>query len=402
MENAAEVRVSVRLASGKEVTELSARPCDTVRSLKKRIHSAEGTPVAQLRLLSGHALLSNKQTLEEAGIRDGTILQLVRMMPPEEPAPVVGTTTGNGIVILDLDEYANASYEPTEDEIDEYAEWLGMDPDKDASLLWIAREGLKMPVQPPWRACETADGYPFFFNFATGESTWDHPIDEVQRRKYKGLKAARLEQAQLAQARSTAQSQPAGRLTKWGPWKAERGRWVMRSFSDLSEEGEDVQTPRTSEPTGFLEEASLLEHPSESADAFPQIRVTKRGKQRRRHTADKRGRGIGWAAAERGFKGDEEAILPASPSMPSASSRQDGSEEEEEEEDQRKSEELLEAWEAIRSRAVPVPGSPAKVLEAGWLAWNQEAARREPGAALCLAFGASPPVEEDSLPWPGA
>lgn len=30
-------------------------------------------------------------------------------------------------------------------EVIEYARWLGMDPDNEEELLWIAREGIKVP-----------------------------------------------------------------------------------------------------------------------------------------------------------------------------------------------------------------------------------------------------------------
>ena len=43
-----------------------------------------------------------------------------------------------------LEETIDPLYEPSENEVIEYAEWLGMDPHFDKDLLWIAREGLKV------------------------------------------------------------------------------------------------------------------------------------------------------------------------------------------------------------------------------------------------------------------
>ena len=43
-----------------------------------------------------------------------------------------------------LEEEIDPLYEPSENEVIEYAEWLGMDPHFDKDLLWIAREGLKV------------------------------------------------------------------------------------------------------------------------------------------------------------------------------------------------------------------------------------------------------------------
>lgn len=43
-----------------------------------------------------------------------------------------------------MEEEVDPGYEPGQKEIDEYATWLGMDPEADKELLWIAREGLKV------------------------------------------------------------------------------------------------------------------------------------------------------------------------------------------------------------------------------------------------------------------
>jgi hypothetical protein len=51
-------------------------------------------------------------------------------------------------------------------EIREYAGWLGMDPDVDHEILWIAREGLKAPLPKDWKACKTEDTDEiYYFNF---------------------------------------------------------------------------------------------------------------------------------------------------------------------------------------------------------------------------------------------
>ena len=57
---------------------------------------------------------------------------------------------------------------------------LGMDVLKDKDLFWIAREGLCAPLPKHWKPCKTTDTEEiYYFNFATGESIWDHPCDEV-------------------------------------------------------------------------------------------------------------------------------------------------------------------------------------------------------------------------------
>jgi hypothetical protein len=56
-----------------------------------------------------------------------------------------------------LEEELPENYEPTEEEILEYAKWLGMDLEADQDLFWIATEGLKAPLPENWKPCKTAD-----------------------------------------------------------------------------------------------------------------------------------------------------------------------------------------------------------------------------------------------------
>ncbi|KAL4445041.1 hypothetical protein ABPG74_018769 [Tetrahymena malaccensis] len=76
------------------------------------------------------------------------------------------------------------NYEPTEEEIIEYASYLGMDIENEKELLWIARSGLKAPLPQGWKPCQTQDEEIYYFNFDTGESRWDHPCDEQFRKLY--------------------------------------------------------------------------------------------------------------------------------------------------------------------------------------------------------------------------
>ncbi len=56
-----------------------------------------------------------------------------------------------------LEEELPENYEPTEEEILEYAKWLGMDLEADQDLFWIATEGLKAPLPENWKPCKTAE-----------------------------------------------------------------------------------------------------------------------------------------------------------------------------------------------------------------------------------------------------
>ena len=117
-----------------------------------------------------------------------------------------------------LEEEVDPSYEPTQDEVLEYARWLGMDTDADSDLLYIAREGLKAPLPENWKPCKTADTEEiYYFNFVTGESTWDHPCDQV-----------RASQGATAGIRLSTSSEQVRRSS------CVVGRWVCRRSSSPS------------------------------------------------------------------------------------------------------------------------------------------------------------------------
>ncbi|KAI8832339.1 hypothetical protein BJ741DRAFT_536193, partial [Chytriomyces cf. hyalinus JEL632] len=100
-------------------------------------------------------------------------------------------------------------YEPKQDEVIEYAKFLGMDVSRDQQLFWIARESLKAPLPKEWKpwfsvqhaatnstltkmgknflfvpTSKSANGDIYFFNFTTGESSWEHPCDDHYRQLY--------------------------------------------------------------------------------------------------------------------------------------------------------------------------------------------------------------------------
>jgi centrosomal protein CEP164 len=84
-----------------------------------------------------------------------------------------------------LEEEIDPNFVPSESEVAAYAKWLGMDMDKDQDLFWIAREGVLAPLPKDWRPCRTKDTEDiYYFNFNSGESTWDHPCDSKYQRMY--------------------------------------------------------------------------------------------------------------------------------------------------------------------------------------------------------------------------
>ncbi|NXG01115.1 CE164 protein, partial [Sakesphorus luctuosus] len=85
---------------------------------------------------------------------------------------------GNQLI---LEEVYNDSYVPDEQEIRNFAPIIGIDPEKESELLWLARECLVAPLPPDWKPCQDTTGDVYYFNFANGQSMWEHPCDEHYR-----------------------------------------------------------------------------------------------------------------------------------------------------------------------------------------------------------------------------
>merc|ERR1712013_284846 len=80
---------------------------------------------------------------------------------------------------LVLDEEYDENYQPTQEEIYEYAQVIGIDPYKEPELLFIARQGIVAPLPAERKPCQDdTSGDIYYFNFSTGDSVWDHPCDE--------------------------------------------------------------------------------------------------------------------------------------------------------------------------------------------------------------------------------
>ncbi|XP_019326076.1 PREDICTED: centrosomal protein of 164 kDa [Aptenodytes forsteri] len=82
---------------------------------------------------------------------------------------------------LILEENYDETYIPSEQEIQDFAREIGIDPEKEPELIWLAREGIVAPLPPEWKPCQDITGDIYYFNFANGQSTWDHPCDDHYR-----------------------------------------------------------------------------------------------------------------------------------------------------------------------------------------------------------------------------
>eukprot|EP01052_Picozoa_sp_SAG31_P023925 SAG31_NODE_2003_length_6688_cov_2.812415_4_plen_572_part_00 len=96
-----------------------------------------------------------------------------------------------------LEEVVDPNYKPSEEDIREYAMFLGIDPECEPKLMHIAEQGLMAPLPPDWKPCAAPSGEIYYFNFSNGDSVWDHPGDEYyksmvkqERRKTKATRSS--------------------------------------------------------------------------------------------------------------------------------------------------------------------------------------------------------------------
>nr|CAJ2476533.1 unnamed protein product [Leishmania braziliensis] len=122
--------------------------------------------------------------------------------------PKAGETyvADDGTVSQVLEDHIDANYEPTEEEVLEFADWIGMKLPQDSEFLWLAREGLKTPLPKEWKPCSTNDGEIYYFNFKTGESSWDHPMDGIFRQRFEQEKARTCKPASAAAGNAASRS----------------------------------------------------------------------------------------------------------------------------------------------------------------------------------------------------
>lgn len=109
---------------------------------------------------------------------------------------------------LILEEDYDENYEPTEQEIKEYAtDVLGLSISSDSDLIWIARQGIKEPLPPEWKPIQDVSGDIYYFNFENGQSMWDHPCDEYYRGLYLQEKKKKKERRTRDQSKSNSVSE---------------------------------------------------------------------------------------------------------------------------------------------------------------------------------------------------
>jgi hypothetical protein len=79
-----------------------------------------------------------------------------------------------------------------------YASYLGLDPDRDASLMWIAEAAATEPLPDGWTESRDPEGRPYYQCLVTGEASRQHPRDDEFRQLVVRSKLASLHSAAKA------------------------------------------------------------------------------------------------------------------------------------------------------------------------------------------------------------
>jgi len=131
-----------------------------------------------------------------------------------------------------------------DEELLAFAKSLGLDPQVDSDLLWVAREALDSPLPANWSAFVDPNGQLYFANLATEESSWSHPTDALFKELLALIKAVRAEtppasrerrmtvvQEHLLQVHKRASAQ----ILDWsGPYQGEEGEYYYNRVLDYS------------------------------------------------------------------------------------------------------------------------------------------------------------------------
>ncbi|CAL7939829.1 unnamed protein product [Xylocopa violacea] len=90
---------------------------------------------------------------------------------------------------------------PSDEEVLEYARRLGIDPDTEPHLLYLAREGLMAALPKGWLPCfhETSGAW-YYYQASTKTTTWEHPLDAVYKELVEQARAGNVRPGNTRQA----------------------------------------------------------------------------------------------------------------------------------------------------------------------------------------------------------
>lgn len=168
---------------------------------------------------SAAAARANGVSTSDVGISFKEVMDgytLLYATPPKGPAP-----TGAEAAALDRLKSSGLllrlGLQNKPDELLSYARYLGMDPQRDWQLLWIADEALGTPAPPGWVQQLDPTGGTFFQNVVTADVSLQHPCDYHFQQLYYRERVELLRQV----AAHTLTAEDLAALPELSSWRAE-------------------------------------------------------------------------------------------------------------------------------------------------------------------------------------
>jgi len=90
---------------------------------------------------------------------------------------------GNDFSVEKLREFEVDRADEADDEVDQekrlkdYAEYLGIHPETETALMYIAKKCMTAPLPNGWKEFNDDNDNAYFFNESKNETSWDHPLD---------------------------------------------------------------------------------------------------------------------------------------------------------------------------------------------------------------------------------
>lgn len=155
----------------------------------------------------------------------------------------------------------------------DHAKSLGVDPDAEPHLLALVEEALLADIPEGWEQGETEDGTLYYFNTATEESIWEHPLDAHYREL---IQTKKSEHAAASSSRTSSRSSSdSAAATESSSAKAEPALTTTTTpissvevYSFDEDSDDDVTAPATKTSTGVAAKES--DKTSRIASLFPQ------------------------------------------------------------------------------------------------------------------------------------
>ena len=139
--------------------------------------------------------------------------------------------------------------EMLKEEVLRYAVHLGMDPQEDTDLFWIAEQAYHAHLPPNWAQYADDKGNLYYYNKLTGISSWNHPLEDQFRSLYAQMKASKEKFGSMV---SVQQQQTQGVPFNPQRFLTSDSAFTSDNESEYESEGSRFETSRDSLSSSFV------------------------------------------------------------------------------------------------------------------------------------------------------